>query len=174
MKTAIYATRCHVASSKNNNFHDHCPEGPNSWCMYQVDEANGTSLYVPGKGLPNGAIRHVKAVFDDLSNDSLLMKCLHGKIQNQNESFNGMIWNRVPKSRFIKYKQFATAIFDATAHFNIGNLAIPMIYDKIDIERGYYTTKSCIDDNCVRINNARRKSCDEYQGRRKFIRGEKT
>ena len=124
-----------------------------------------TSLYVPGKGLPSGTIKYAKAVFDD----SLLMKCLHGKAQNQNESFNGMIWN----SRFIKYKQFATAIFDATAHFNIGNLATRMIYDKLDIERGYYTTKSCIDDNCVRINNARRKSSDEYQGRRKFIREEK-
>ena len=100
------------------------------------------------------------------------MKCLHGKTHNQNESFNGMIWNRVPKSRFIKYKQFATAIFDDTAHFNIGNLAT--LYDKLDIERGYYTTKGCIDDNCMRINNARRKSSDEYQGRRKFIRGEKT
>ena len=125
MKTAIYAAWCHVASSKNNNFHHHCPEGPNSWCMYKVDEANGTSLYIPGKGLPSGAIKHVKAVFDDLSNDSLLMKCLHGKTQNQNESFNGMIWNRIPKSRFIKYKQFAMAIFDAAAHFNIGNLANP-------------------------------------------------
>ena len=77
------------------------------------------------------------------------------------------------KSRFFKYKQFATAIFDATAHFNVGNLATRMIYDKLDIERGYYTTKSCIGDNCVRINNARRKSSDEYHGRRIFIRGEK-
>ena len=77
------------------------------------------------------------------------------------------------KSRFFKYIQFATAIFDATAHFNVGNLATRMIYDKLDIERGYYTTKNCIDDNFVRINNARRKSSDEYQGRRKFIRGEK-
>ena len=48
-----------------------------------------------------------------------------------------------------------------------------MIYDKLDTERGYSTTKSCIDDNFVRINNARRKSSDEYQGHRKFIRGEK-
>ena len=54
------------------------------------------------------------------------------------------------KSRFCKYKQFATV----TAHFNVGNLATRMIY-------------------FVRINNARRKSSDEYQGRRKFIRGEK-
>ena len=53
------------------------------------------------------------------------------------------------QSHFIKYKQFATAIFDATVHFNIGNLAT--LYDKLDIGRGYYTTKGCIDDNCVRI-----------------------
>ena len=77
------------------------------------------------------------------------------------------------KSRFFKYKQFATAIFDATAHFNIGNLATRMIYDKLDIERGCYTTKSCIDDNFVHINNARRKSSDEYQGRSKFVNRKK-
>ena len=92
------------------------------------------------------------------------MKCLHGKTQNQNESFNGMIWNRIPKSRFIKYRQFAMAIFDAAAHFNIGNLATLMIYDKLNIERGYYTIRGCIDDNTVRINNARRKSSNVYQG----------
>ena len=54
---------------------------------------------------------------------------------------HSMIWNRVPKSCFIKYKQFATAIFDATAHFNIGNLATLMIYDKLDIERGILPLK---------------------------------
>ena len=30
MQTAISAVWCHVASSNNNNFHDHCPDGPNS------------------------------------------------------------------------------------------------------------------------------------------------
>ena len=43
--------------------------------------------------------------------------------QNQNEAFNGTIWNRIPKSKFIKYKQFEMAVCDATAHFNVGNLA---------------------------------------------------
>ena len=28
----------------------------------------------------------------------MLKKCLHGKTQNADESFNGMIWNRVPKA----------------------------------------------------------------------------
>ena len=40
MKTAIFAAWCHVASSNNNNFHDHCPDGPNSYCMFKIDEAN--------------------------------------------------------------------------------------------------------------------------------------
>ena len=31
----------------------------------------------------NAAMKHAKAVFNDLSNDNLLMRCLHGKIQNQ-------------------------------------------------------------------------------------------
>ena len=58
-----------------------------------------------------------------------------------------MIWNRVPKTYFIKYKQFAAAVFDATAHFNIGNLATLRIYDKFYVERGYFTTTDCIDGN---------------------------
>ena len=28
-------------------------------------------------------------------------KCLHGKTQNSNESYNGMIWNRVPKAHHV-------------------------------------------------------------------------
>ena len=34
-------------------------------------------------------------VYNDLTKAELLMKCLHGKTQNANETFRGMIWNRV-------------------------------------------------------------------------------
>ena len=50
-----------------------------------------------------------------------------GNTQNANEAFNGAIWNRTPKTRFIKYKQFLMAVHDASAHFNIGNLATLLI-----------------------------------------------
>ena len=33
----------------------------------------------------------------DLCKPEILSKCLHDKTQNSNESFNYMIWNRVPK-----------------------------------------------------------------------------
>ena len=32
-----------------------------------------------------------------VAEESLLQKCLHGKTQNHNESFNGMVWNGIPK-----------------------------------------------------------------------------
>ena len=39
-------------------------------------------------------------------NKPILSHCLHGKTQNQNESFNGIIWKLVPKQCFIKLKIF--------------------------------------------------------------------
>ena len=81
-----------------------------------------------------------------------MTECLHGKTQNQNESFSGMIWNSVPGVVSSNVNNSQQLFVDATAHFHIGNLATLMVYDKLDIERGYYTTKGCIDDDCVRIN----------------------
>jgi len=40
----------------------------------------------------------VKDVFTDLSNPQLLSRCLAGKNQNPNESFNNLIWKFCPKS----------------------------------------------------------------------------
>ena len=45
----------------------------------QCDIANGTKTCVPSIGLPSEIIKHVKEVFDELSDNKLLTKCLHGK-----------------------------------------------------------------------------------------------
>ena len=65
------------------------------------------------------------------------------------------------------------AVCDADAHFNVGNLATLLIYDKLNVERGFYTTQGCIDDNYCRVNNMSRKSYNNFEGRRKILRGEK-
>ena len=85
MKKSIFAALFHVSSSEKNNYHVHCPPGADSWCTYQVDVATKTNHYKPGKGLPLDAIKLIKPIFTELSDDNLLMKCLHGKTQNQNE-----------------------------------------------------------------------------------------
>ena len=61
----------------------------------------GTKLYKPGKGLSTDIVCEVKKTFTDLTDDELLKKCLHGTTQNRNESFNAMIWKRIPKVTYV-------------------------------------------------------------------------
>ena len=74
MKKNIYAAWCHVCSSEKK-------------CTNRCDIANVTKTRVRGIGLPSEIIKHAKEVFDGLSDNKLLTKCLHGKTQNQNEAF---------------------------------------------------------------------------------------
>lgn len=60
MKKAIYAAFCHCASSQKDNYHEHCPNGKDSWCGFKRDIANGTKEYKHGAGLPKSIIAHVK------------------------------------------------------------------------------------------------------------------
>ena len=60
----------------------------------------------------------------ELSEDALLEKCLHGKTQNQNEFFNGMIWQDV----CVNAATFEMGVYDALSHFNLGNIETVNIY----------------------------------------------
>ena len=71
MKKAIYAALIHVCSSEKDNCHAHCPTGVDSWCTYHLNIANKTKLHKPTKGLPEEAIKHLKPIFESLSDDSL-------------------------------------------------------------------------------------------------------
>ena len=127
IQAATRATLFHVASSKENNLHyPHSPTGPDSWCKYNKDRADGTSTYEPGPGLPISIISVVlklKPIFEELSHEDLLRKCLHSLTQNQNESFNAMIWDRLPKSRYVSFTPLQFVVCDAVANFNIGRKA---------------------------------------------------
>ena len=93
LKKAVRATQFHVASSKENNWHYfHCPERKDSWCNFHQDRASGTSTYMPVPGLPLDIVMKLKPIFEEISDESVLEKCLHGETQKQNESFNSMIW----------------------------------------------------------------------------------
>ena len=114
MQAAVRATLFHVASSKENNWHyPHCPEGKDSWCKFHQDGANGTSKYKPGPGLKLDIIMKLKSIFAELCDESLLEKCLHGKTQD-----NSMIWDRIPKRRYVSLTQLQLRVYDAVANFS--------------------------------------------------------
>ena len=173
MKKSAAAVLFHVASTDEKPWHDHCPDGTDSWCRYKKDRATGTNTFVHGKGLSLEVIKHAKPIFEDLQRDSLLTKCLHGKTQNQNESFNSTIWARIPKDVFVGGKTFTTGIMDSIFHFSDGNVATLDILEEIGLIHGYYTTIGCKNNNEERCNTSVRKSGEKYRSRRKYIRGAK-
>ena len=171
MKSAIYASLFHCASSKKRNLHHHCPNGADSWCRYKQDRANQTSNYVPGPGLPDDIIKLVKPIFIRLSSDELLSKCLDGKIQNQNESINGMIWNRIPKNIFVGFDVLEFGVYDAVAHFNIGAEAAVNIFKEVNLDPGEYFLKGMRKINKERIAKADFKGKEVNKKKRKMLRG---
>ena len=171
MKKAIHASLFHVASSKDNKWHQHCPDGKQSWCAFKADIANRTDTYKPGKGLPLEVVKHVKPIFQELSNDELLNKCLHGKTQNQNEAFNGMIWNRLPKTTYVGFDQLKLGVFDAVATMNIGYKAVTNLFEKLGLKAGKYTTTGCKKLNLKRLINANNQCKEKTKTRRRILRG---
>ena len=106
-------------------------------------------------------------------NPKELAKCLHGKTQNQNESFNAMIWESVPKITFVSKHKIELATYDAAANFNDGRQGTIDIFKKLNISAGYYTSISCYMLNKRRMYIAKYKSKDSTKKQRKLIRSQK-
>ena len=108
-----------------------------------------------------------------LMNPKELAKCLHGKTQNQNESFNSMIWERVRKITYVGKDILDFAVYDAAANFNDGRQGTIDLFKQLNIRPGYHTTISCYMLNKRRVDSAKYKSTESTKKRRKLIRAQK-
>ena len=135
MQKAIRARLYHVASSESNHNHSQCPLDDKSWCRYNQDIATGGNTFKRGSGLPREVITELLLIYMELSSDDLLKKCLHGKKQNQNESFNATIWERLPKTKYNSFTHLELAT-NAVACFNIGRKVTILIYEKLKMKPG--------------------------------------
>lgn len=63
-------------------------------------------------------------------------RCVLGATQNQNESFNGTIWNRVPKTEFCSSEVVALAVDLAVIAFNSGQGALKGLLDRLGYHYG--------------------------------------
>ena len=114
-----------------------------SWCKYQADKINGTNNYKKKSGLPKIIYDFIRPVFISLSNEELLKKCLHGKTQNNNESFNGVIWKKYPKDVFIGRATLEISVASAVLKFNDGSSGVLNVLNSLKIESGKFTTEFC-------------------------------
>ena len=167
MQKGILASFLHIASSEENNFHGQCDA---SWCQYKQDEINQTNLFKPGKGLPMATIKKVRPIYMDLIAAKELEKCLHGKTQNQNESYNNMIWERIPKSNYVGLKKLKFGVYDAVVNFNDGRQGTLDIMESSGMIPGHYTTLSCYLMNLRQEKLACYKSSEKARKARKLSR----
>ena len=88
-----------------------------SWCKYQADKLNNTNTYKEKPGIPAIIRETIRPVFISLRDEKLLSKCLHGKIQNNNESLNGLMWKRCPKDVFVGHATLELGVASAIISF---------------------------------------------------------
>ena len=173
MADAIWASFLHVASNENHHYHMLCEKSSTSWCQYQRDDINKANLFKYGPGLPKEVIALVKPIYKDLIKHEELKKCLHGKTQNQNESYNALSWQRAPKNIYLSIEKTRLAVYNAVAVFNDGRQSSLKILKNVGINPGYYTTELCCTLNVKRRMRASHKWDGLTKKRRKVLRAQK-
>ncbi|KAK6175868.1 hypothetical protein SNE40_014245 [Patella caerulea] len=93
MYEATWATFFHYLADKPR--HNHCPEGPKSWCWYNRQLAERVVSPVRDSNsqpLSKEVSEAILPVYKRLCDKNLLKRCLRRATQNVNESINQIIW----------------------------------------------------------------------------------
>ncbi|GFV78911.1 uncharacterized protein TNCV_4346701 [Trichonephila clavipes] len=155
MKRAIWAIYFHKLSTEDNPQHALCLLGKDSWCGYNRSIVTG-EFYIHKHSLPESILLKVKKVFRDLTEKDLLKKCLHGRTQNPNESFNKCIWERIPKTVFVGIETLKFGVMDAVICFNDGYVSRIKVFEALGIKPGYNTERALLIIDNKRIFEAER------------------
>lgn len=138
MKDAIWATFYHYSSTDEQPHHEKCPQGSDSWCSWQKANADNklddyTHDYT---ALPEVVLTAIKPIYNDLSDDNLLERCIGGFTQNNNESINHVIWKIAPKEMHSGIKIVEIAANIGACIFNEGVRSILQIMQILDVKTG--------------------------------------
>ena len=94
-----------------------------------MDKANNTSTYKPGSSLPLNIIKALKANLSRTVKLKFIKEIYprHHQTQNRNETFDGLIWHRVPKYTYTRPETFETSVYDAVAQSVIFGLCFSLV-----------------------------------------------
>ena len=148
--------------------HIFCDKTDGTWCKYQKAKLEGKDC-VDKPGIPIAIKEIISPIFMDLSKPELLIKCLHGKTQNNNECLNGVIWKRLPKDIFVNRTTLEMGICSALINFNDGAIGFKTVLEKLFLLDGYFTNKYCLVADQGRIKASDRKSMPHVKKDRKRL-----
>ena len=161
----------HSLSTDEKPQHDYCPVGEDSTCPYQ-------RWLVSRRGDPPAAVQcipedlagYVKPIFEDLCDRQLLERCVLGATQNRNESINGMIWARAPKTEYVSLATIEFAVSNAIVVFNSGSRALLPYIRELGVQAGPLCTSYLERKDETRLARARYRATENAKERRKSKR----
>ena len=154
MKADILAILQH-----RKGLHESCPE----WCPSHrgnMDAANKSRL-------PMFVCKLMEPVFEYLSSDELLSKCVHGGTQNANESFHNLIWKHCPKGIFAGITRIQLGVSIATIMFNDGARGMLGLYNHCGLRVGRHLIDYVDKKDTLRVKKADIACKDTTKAKRK-------
>lgn len=158
MRKEIWAGFYHKISTDSNPQHSYCSE---SWCKYKIAvKNNSVHKFKHPPALAQDVQEVLKPIYDDLTKQELLERCLGGNTQNNNESFNNCVWSKAPKHIFCGKKIVEIACQTAACIFNEGFHPVLKILEVMGVKIGPIAAQFAADCNRTRIRVANRRSTD--------------
>lgn len=120
MKREIWAGFYHLISTDAEPQHSYCnPE----WCKYLKAQTDNVA-FKHKPALSAEVQELVKPVFEQLTNEELLRRCLGKNTQNNNECYNKTLWAIVPKATFVGLDVTEIAVQISLSIFNEGRITL--------------------------------------------------
>lgn len=161
MRNGIWGTLYHKMSTDENPQHEQCPPGEDSWCSWQrMNATNTLENHHHKTPLSEYVYEAIKPIYEELSSDDLLTRCIGGYTQNSNESFNATVWAMAPKSR-----SSGKTILDIVTHiaicvYNDGMISIMEIMQTLGIKIGPNCYNFCSEADEHRVSVAETRLTD--------------
>lgn len=157
MREAIWATLYHKISTDENPQHDKCPPGEDSWCSWQKAKATGTlDEHKHKPPMSEIVFSAVKPIYEELTSDDLLTRCIGGFTQNSNESFNSVVWSMAPKTVSSGKNILDIAANMAVCTYNDGLSSIMEIMKAMGMSIGENCYNFCLQADARRIQFSER------------------
>ena len=161
MMKAVWAVLYHCVVHDEKSRHRFCPEGEKSWCSYK---RTGKKVEDKTHYLDPIFLQLLKPIFRRLSDRALLLRCLPGYSQNQNECLNSVVWSKAPKHKFKGPKAIEMAGMSAVLQFDCGQSGRQEVMELAEIPHGHHTVQGAKRKDRKRISGASREA-NEVQKR---------
>ena len=145
-----------------------CSEDPNTWCKYHAAKIHGT-VNTDKPGLPKIVREAIMPTFQELSDDTVLKRCLHG-FTHSTESINDIIWKRFSKNVFVGRTVIEIGICSAVVCFNDGAVWFSKIFEEFSMDTGQFIKTFSLNHDTSRVKIMDRKSSDEGKLQRRRLR----